>query len=262
MANDSVARTFLVAFLVCFVCSLLVSATAAGLQAKKERDAQLSQYRDVLAVAGLMTKDAEVAALWDEKIEPRMVKLADGSYTDKVEFESFDQYRAASDPELGREIPSDKDLADIKRRSRFAPIYQVREGDRITQVVLPVHGQGLWSTLYGYIALEPDLRTIAGFGFYEHGETPGLGGEVDNPKWQAQWEGKKALDEEGNPRIEVAKGSVDRDDPNARYQVDGLSGATATSRGVTNLLRYWLGEDGFGPYLERMREEDLNDEGS
>jgi Na+-transporting NADH:ubiquinone oxidoreductase subunit C len=173
--------------------------------------------------------------------------------------EEFDQYQAASDSELGRSIPSDKDLADIKRRARYAPVYLIRDGERFTQVVLPVHGKGLWSTLYGYIALESDLRTVAGFGFYEHGETPGLGGEVDNPQWLAKWEGKKVADEEGVPRIEVIKGNVDPDSPRARYQVDGLSGATMTSRGVTNLLRYWLGEDGFGPYLERMREEGLHD---
>jgi Na+-transporting NADH:ubiquinone oxidoreductase subunit C len=259
MANDSVARTFLVAFLVCFVCSLLVSATAAGLRAKQERDARLSQYREVLAIADLMTRGADVAELWEQKVVPRMVKLADGSYTDAVEVEEFDQYQAASDSELGRSIPPDKDLADIKRRARYAPVYLIRDGDRFSQVVLPVHGKGLWSTLYGYLALESDLRTISGFGFYEHGETPGLGGEVDNPQWLAKWEGKKVADEQGIPRIEVIKGSVDSDSPRARYQVDGLSGATATSRGVTNLLRYWLGEDGFGPYLERMRAEGLHD---
>ena len=258
MANESVGRTFLVAFLVCFVCSLLVSGTAAGLRAKKERDALLAQYRNVLAVANLMDREADVAALWQERITPRLVELATGDYSDAVDPVAYDQRRAASDPQKNRIIPAEQDLADIKTRARFAPVYLVREDGEIGQVVLPVHGKGLWSTLYGYIALAPDLKTVTGFGFYEHGETPGLGGEVDNPRWKSQWVGKQVLDAEGNPRIEVIKGRVDPAAPAARFQVDGLSGATMTSRGVTNLLRYWLGADGFGPYLERMREEGLH----
>ena len=107
--------------------------------------------------------------------------------------------------------------------------------------------------LYGYLALAPDARTIVGITFYQHKETPGLGGEVDNPRWKSLWPGRLAYDERGNPAIRVKKGPAGsvEEDP---YQVDGLSGATITSRGVTNLLRFWLGDDGFGPYLASYRD--------
>ena len=121
-------------------------------------------------------------------------------------------------------------------------------------LLLPIHGKGLWSTLYGFIALETDTRTVKGIGFYQHGETAGLGGEVDNPQWKKQWEGKLVLDDKYKPIFKVQKGSVDNADPMAQYKVDGLSGATITSNGVTGLIQYWLGEDGFGPYLARFRE--------
>ena len=116
-------------------------------------------------------------------------------------------------------------------------------------VVLPVEGKGLWSTLYGFVALKPDIKTIAGITFYEHGEKPGLGGEVDNPSWKAKWPGKRAFDDNWTPKIMVVKGQA-KDE----YGVDGLSGATITSRGVGNLLQFWLGADGFGTYLKNFRE--------
>ncbi|BCA78934.1 Na(+)-translocating NADH-quinone reductase subunit C [Desulfuromonas sp. AOP6] len=258
MANDTVGRTFLVAFLVCFVCSLLVSGTTAGLRAKKERDALVRHYGDVLAVTGLMNSTDDVYEFWQAHVDPRLVELATGSYSDAFDPEAFNQERAARDPSLNRTIPADLDSAGLRTRSRFAPVYLIRQEGEVRQVVLPVHGKGLWSTMYGYIALQPDLRTVAGFGFHEHGETPGLGGEVDNPQWLAQWPGKVVFDDKGEVRIEVLRGQVDEDSAKARYQVDGISGATMTTRGVTNLLRYWLGPDGFGPYLERLRQEGFN----
>jgi Na+-transporting NADH:ubiquinone oxidoreductase subunit C len=124
--------------------------------------------------------------------------------------------------------------------------------DKIQQVVLPVYGKGLWGTLYGYLALKSDLETIQGITFYSHKETPGLGGEVDNPLWKAQWDGRKLFDENGKPASLVFKGTAPSDDP---YAVDGLSGATITSRGVTNLIRYWASDEGYGPFLKKLAVE-------
>lgn len=254
MANDSVGRTLLVAFLVCFVCSLLVSAAAMGLRTVKERDARLITYRQVLAVAGLLDS-GDPEAVWTSRVELKLVELSDGSYLEDLDPWDFNPRRAAADPNRNYRIPTELDLAEIKTRARQAPVYLIREGEELGQVILPVHGKGLWSTLYGYLALAPDLTTVKGFGFYEHGETPGLGGEVDNPEWRAQWPGKQVRDAQGAPIIEVLRGKVEATDPLARHRIDGLSGATITSRGVTNLLRYWLGENGFGPYLRRLAKE-------
>jgi Na+-transporting NADH:ubiquinone oxidoreductase subunit C len=152
-------------------------------------------------------------------------------------------------------IDDKDDIASIGRRANYAPVYILKEGDAIKQVVLPVHGYGLWSTLYGFLALEGDFNTVRGLRFYEQAETPGLGGEVDNPKWRAQWAGKKIFDADGNVEIRVIRGHVEPNTANAEYKVDGLSGATLTSNGVTNLLQFWLGDQGFGPYLKKMHSE-------
>jgi len=127
-------------------------------------------------------------------------------------------------------------------------VFDVVENGELQAMIFPIEGKGLWSTLYGYIALAPDANTVVGITFYDHGETPGLGGEVDNPRWKSLWPGRKVFDERGNPVIQVKKGSAG---PPAKdpHQVDGLSGATLTSRGVTALVQFWLGENGYGPYL-------------
>jgi Na+-transporting NADH:ubiquinone oxidoreductase subunit C len=133
-------------------------------------------------------------------------------------------------------------------------VYIVRDGDDLAQLVLPIHGYGLWSTMYGFLSLENDLQTVASIKFYDHGETPGLGGEIDNPAWQAKWVGKKIYDESGAPRLRVVKGSIDAGAADAEYQIDGISGSTLTGIGVSNMLEYWLGENGFREFLIRIQE--------
>ena len=144
--------------------------------------------------------------------------------------------------------------AKVLRVPNHAVVYQVTKGGEIDQLILPVEGKGLWSTLYGFLSLKADLESIQGLTFYDHGETPGLGGEVDNKNWKALWKGRKAFDERGRIAIKVKKGQAGPPDADP-YQVDGLSGATITSRGVTHLLAFWLGDDGFGPYLDQYRAE-------
>src|SRR5690606_36367457 len=116
-------------------------------------------------------------------------------------------------------------------------------------IILPFRGKGLWSTMKGLVILEKDLNTIAGLGFYEHAETPGLGGEIDNPSWQAQWVGKKVYNEDGEPAISVVKA---KNQALEAYQVDSLSGATLTSNGVSNALHFWMGDKGFKTFLKNL----------
>ena len=141
------------------------------------------------------------------------------------------------------------------RRARFATVYLVQDAAGLHSLILPVYGAGLYSTLYGFIALAGDGNQVQGVRFYEHGETPGLGGEIDSPRWLAQWTGKRLKDAEGQLRIQVVKGGVAADSPEADYQVDAIAGATITSRGVSNLMRYWLGAQGFGPFLAKIRSQ-------
>ncbi len=165
----------------------------------------------------------------------------------------YDQRKAAKDPASSDALTPEQDLGKIYRREQYSLVYLVQDAQgAIEKIVLPIRGYGLWSTLYGFIALESDANTVAGIGFYEHGETPGLGGEVDNPRWKALWPGKQVY-RDGEVQLGLIKGTVDPSAANAAWQVDGLAGATLTSRGVTNLVHFWLGENGFEPFLNNLR---------
>ena len=254
MARESVSKTFIVAIALAAVCSLLVSGAAIGLRPLQEANKVRDRKKNILIVAGLYDAKASVEESF-QQIEPRIVDLATGEYVpkDKLNPETFDQRAAAKDPELSVSIPSEKDLAGIGRREKYSLVYLVKKDGKLEQVILPIDGKGLWSTLYGFLALSGDLNTVKGITFYEHAETPGLGGEIDNPTWKAQWAEKKIYDKDGNVQLHVVKGAADKGSPQAVYQVDGLSGATLTANGVTNLVKYWLGDDGFKKLLERLQ---------
>lgn len=256
--NDSTQKTLLVTVIMCLVCSVVVSAAAVLLRPTQAANASLDRKRNIVEVAGLLKEGGDVEAAF-KNVQRRIVNLDTGEYTDEFKDIEFDQYAAARDPELSAALDGDADIAGIGRRSRFAEVYLIGGDDNdFGQIVLPVHGLGLWSTLYGFISLESDLTTISGLKFYDHAETPGLGGEVDNPNWQAKWKGKLAFDDSGDLKIEVIKGVVDSKARNAVYQVDGLAGATLTSRGVSQLLRFWLDEQGFGTFLKNLKQREVS----
>ncbi len=255
LPNDNPKKTLFVAIMLCLVCSILVSTAAVSLKPLQTSNKKDDIKRNILAVTGLSDEPGSLDELFS-RFEVKLVNLETGEYADtEIDPVVYEQRKAAADPMMSVELPGGIDIASIKRRANLAPVYLLTEGDIIKQVVLPVHGYGLWSTLYGFLSLDGDFNTIEGLRFYEHAETPGLGGEVDNPKWRAQWEGKKVFDENGNVEIRVIRGHVGPETVNAEHKVDGLSGATLTSNGVTNLLQFWLGEHGFGPYLKNMRSE-------
>jgi Na+-transporting NADH:ubiquinone oxidoreductase subunit C len=254
--HESIPRTLLVAFLVCLVCSVLVSAAAVLLKPVQVENRLLDKQQSILRIAGLLTPEMsgdEIRAVYADKITARVVDLETGRFTDTYDAEHFDPLAAAKDPALSDELSDDKDLASINRRERFSTVYVVEESGQIETLILPVRGYGLWSTLYGFLALKGDLNTITGFGFYQHSETPGLGGEVDNPKWVGQWPGKQIFSDDGSLAVQIVKGHVDAQSPDAINQVDGLAGATLTTNGVNNLLHFWLGENGFGPFIAKLR---------
>ncbi len=256
--RDSISNTLIVAVGLSLVCSVIVASAALVLKPVQERNQELFRQQIILDVAGLMEPGGDIQALFGQ-IEPRMVDLESGDYTDVADPATFDSLAAANDPALGTAIPDDRDIAGIGRRARVEPVYIVRDGDEINQIILPVYGKGLWSTMLGYLAVAPDGETIRGLRFYSHAETPGLGDQIDKPDWRAQWDGKHLYGDDGEPRIRVIKGKVPAGGANAQYQIDGLSGATLTGNGVTNLVRYWTGPDGFGPYLSNLREGKLHE---
>lgn len=253
LSNDDPRKIILVAVALCLVCATLVSAAAVLLKPLQERNQALAVKRQIVGVAGILTAGADVEQLYRERIEARIVELDSGNYADHIDPQGFDYRAAARVPDTSRALARDEDIAGIRRRADFAPVYLVRAQGRIKTIVLPIHGYGLWSTLYGFLALAGDARTITGITFYEHAETPGLGDAIEQPAWQAGFHGKLAFDDDGAVRITVVKGNVDPDSPAARYQVDGIAGATLTSQGVSKLLHFWLGKQGFGPYLDNVR---------
>jgi Na+-transporting NADH:ubiquinone oxidoreductase subunit C len=252
----SVLYTVLFATAVCLVCGVVVSSSAVWLKPRQEANKTLDRQMNVLVAAGLkdetekLTPD-EVAARF-ESIEAQVIDLASGEVVPDVDPATFDQRKAAGDPDSSRPAPDNR--AGVRRLPNRALVYRVLdEQGGLAKVVLPIEGKGLWSTLYGFLALEPDLNTVSGITFYEHAETPGLGGEVDNPSWKARWPGRLIYGDDGAPKLEVIKGPAGppAEDP---YRVDGLSGATLTARGVSYLVQFWLGEAGFQTYLDRLKE--------
>ncbi len=272
---NTVSGTLIVAITLCLVCSLLVSGGAVLLRPSINANKHLKQQRNVLIAAGLFdtdkNTDADIPELF-KNVETVLVNLPGRTSAGELDSEdshagqlngdldvgTYDPRKAAKDPNESVAIPAELDRGGIKRRERVATAYVIKGADgSVSQIVLPVYGKGLWSTLYGYLALKADdvaEMPVTGITFYEHAETPGLGGEVDNPKWKSQWPGKELLSDSGNPVLDVTKPGQ----ANAENEIDGISGATITSNGVQGLVNYWLGPDGFGPFLKRYREGKVN----
>lgn len=253
MSNkDSVSRTLLMALALCLVCSVIVSMAAVLLKPAQDENKALDKKRNILAAAGMLDESKSIDEQFAQ-ISSRVVDLRTGKFTDDVDPENYNAVKSAKDPAQSDDLGADRDIAKIGRRENYAVVYLVESTPgEFDKVILPVRGYGLWSTLYGFVALESDGNTIAGMGFYEHGETPGLGGEVDNPRWKSLWPGKQVY---RNDSVEIGliKGTVDKQSEDAPWQIDGLSGATLTARGVTNLVRFWLGEDGFQTFLTNLK---------
>ncbi len=253
--NDSIGKTITVTVLLCVVCSVIVSAAAVILKPQQVANKNLDRQSNILAAAGIDYQGQNVPELFASRITKKFVDLKTGKYTEVADPARYDAKKAAKDKALGQVLSKDADIASIKYQANVMPVYLVENANgSIDKIILPVHGYGLWSTLYGFLALEGDLNTVVGLGFYSHAETPGLGGEVDNPNWKALWPGKKVYPEGSmEPALGLIKGNVDPASPNAMHQVDGLAGATLTGNGVTNLVHFWLGKNGYAPFLANLK---------
>ncbi len=258
MSSDSTTKTLAVALGLCVVCSVLVSTAAVKLKPIQDENKRIDVQKNLLLSTGLLESASvskkEVEALYNKSVETKMIDLSTGQVSDK-DPGTFQLGVTDKDPAAAKSIPSSEDIASIKTRAQIRPVYFIKENGQVSQIVLPIHGKGLWSTMYGFLALAPDSRTVKGIGWYSHGETPGLGGEIENPKWQAQWKGKHVLSEDDyQPVFAVIKGTVDSSTPNADTKVDGLSGATLTSKGVQSTINYWVGQEGYGKFLANLRD--------
>jgi len=257
-SNDSIGKTLLVVLVLCLVCSIVVAGSAVGLKPRQQEQRALDKQRNILAVSGLMQDNMSadaVAEVYAARVTPRLLDLKSGMMLDS-DPAKFNQGLALKDPQQSVALAANQDPAGIKRRSNVVEIYLIKnEQQKLQEIVLPVYGNGLWSMMYAFVALDIDGRTIKGITYYDQGETPGLGGEIENPNWRAQFVGKRVLDDDGKPALRVMKGAAPQGD---LYAVDGLSGATLTSNGVQHSFEFWMGEMGFGPFLKQVREGGLN----
>jgi Na+-transporting NADH:ubiquinone oxidoreductase subunit C len=235
----------IIPLIACIACAVIVSVTAVSVRPEQNLNIENEKKLKILAAAGIVTNEVDkefskIETLYIDFVSNQLIQI-EGNY---------DHIKASASAESSSIIPKKQDIAILKRRENVAPIYVwYSKEEQIEKVVLPIRGYGLWGTLYGYISLDADLNTVKGIEYYDHKETPGLGGEVDSPAWKADWNGKKVYNSSGEVILYVTKGPSSED-----YEIDGISGATLTSNGVTNMIRYWLGENGYGPVLQQLRE--------
>lgn len=253
LSNDSLEKTIAVALALCLVCAVLVSLATVALRPLQGYNKALDMKKNILDVAGLLDENTDIDQAFKERIESKIVDLKTGEYIDNIDVDDYDQRKAAKDPAQNEAIPTEKDIASIRFKAKYTKIYLVKKGDQLQSIILPINGYGLWSTMYGFLALEADAQTVQSINLYDQAETPGLGGEVVNPIWRALWKGKKVYSDKGDVALTLVKGGVDESRADAVYKVDGLAGATLTSRGVSNLIQYWMGTEGFATYLNKIR---------
>ncbi len=234
----------IIPLIACIACAVVVSVTAVTVRPEQNLNVENEKKLKILAAAGITTDEVEKEF---SKIKTLYVDFKSNQLVEVTE--NYDHIKASSNVAQSSLVPKEQDIAILKRRENVAPIYVwYSEQNQIQKIVLPIRGYGLWGTLYGYLSLDADLNTVKGIEYYDHKETPGLGGEVDNPVWKSDWNGKKVYDSSGNVVLYVTKGPSTEE-----YEIDGISGATLTSNGVSNMIKYWLGENGYGPVLEMLR---------
>ncbi|MCK5884147.1 MAG: Na(+)-translocating NADH-quinone reductase subunit C [Bacteriovoracaceae bacterium] len=251
--NDSVKKTVLVATLLCLFCSIIVSLAAVKLKPLQVENKIFDVKVKLLVAAGLATPESskeDVLSAY-ENINPVLVELDSGDIVDDF---GFDLKKSLKDSNLSSRIEKDNDFASILFRAKHAKVFIVKDGDSVGQYIFPIYGKGLWSTMYAFLALSSDFKKVLGVGFYDHGETPGLGGEIENAKWQKSWINKDVYSDELNLLLTVIKGKVDYSEPTNVHQIDGLSGATLTTVGVDRTIKFWLGENGFLPFIKKQLE--------
>jgi Na+-transporting NADH:ubiquinone oxidoreductase subunit C len=256
--NDTISKTLIVVISLCLVCAFIVSTAAVQLRPAQQANQLLDAQTNILRSAKILdgaASPAKVRELFAKHVEERIVDLTTGEFTDKDPMQ-FDYRRSWRDPELSTQLSKKEDVASIRRKPHYAPVYLVTNAENeLISLVLPIHGYGLWSTMHAFIALETDGNTIIAMNYYEQGETPGLGGEIENPRWIGQFEEKKLFDEQGNIALNIVRPG-NASDPN--HDIDGLSGATLTANGVQNTFTFWMGEQGFGPFLSKVHQGALN----
>ena len=252
--KETFGKTVGFVFVVRLVCAALVSVSAVGLKPLQTANKLLDKQTKILEASGLLELAGnDIVGTYAKYVDAKMINLATG----KVVEGDVDAYEERADArDLAKSSKPKNDIAGLSRRANNAVVYLVKdEQGKVSTIVLPIVGSGLWDLMYGFVGLEGDMNTVKSVIYSDLKETPGLGAEVLNPRWKALWPGKKMFDEQNNVAIKIVKGGAKTGDI---HGVDALSGATLTSNGVERTLRFWLGAEGFGPFITNYRAGGLN----
>jgi len=245
------AYTFKFATAICVVCSLALATVSMALRDLQDDNRRRDVQGNILGALGVpedgrKLSGEEIDSMWASRVELRVVdnagKLVEGrdlngdGVMDQLD---VDQARAAA--------------KGTGKSPDILSVYIRKDGDRDGAYAIPVYGAGLWGPISGYIALDPKGREISGVTFFAPKETPGLGAEITADKFKSQWVGKKVVgDGDALKSVRVVKGEAKALCPNELdYCVDGVSGATITSRGVDVMVEEAL--NFYDPYLKKIR---------
>lgn len=251
--KDSFGRTLIFVLIVCLVCSVVVAGAAVGLKPLQTANKLLDKQTKILEASGMLeAAGKDITGTYAKYVEAKLLDLDSGEFVEGDPV-TFDQRLAALSSDTSKKPVND--IAKVNRRANQTVVYLVKDDSGKTDtVILEMRGSGLWSMMYAFVGLETDLNTVKSVIYYDQGETPGLGGEIENPKWKALWTGKKLFNNNGDIAIKVVKGGAK---PGDVHGVDGLSGATLTAQGVEKTFTFWLGEEGFGPFIAKYRNGGL-----
>ena len=245
LPNESRTKTVLVAFLVSAVCAALVSGATVALRPIQTANRAAEEQARIAALVEGIPGMATLLEQSGGALSTVVINLRDGRAAADVTPATLDA--ALSDPGNWTALDAGQDLAGLGQRPDYAQVFLLRDGDSVSLVLLPLSGQGYGGRLDAILALRGDMNTIAGIAVTQHSETPGLGARIEETSWQASFPGTELRDDGGEMRFRVARGPA-----SGVHEVDGITGATRTGRGVTQMVRFWLGPDGYGPLLDAI----------
>jgi len=220
------------------IVAILLALTSTLLKPAQDNNVKMEKMQMILKSANIEVGFEDAIEKYDEVIKSEIVLNTEGEVIAEYTNGNFEKGDIrAFDIELKKELQK---IEKGNPESANLPLY-VFVNNQDTLFIIPIHGKGLWGPVWGNIALKSDKETIAGVTFDHQGETPGLGAEISESKFQEQFVGKKIFDENGSfVSVKVVKGGVANSNINPMYGVDAVSGGTITSQGVDDMIRECL----------------------
>lgn len=245
LPNESRTKTLVVAFLVASVCALLVSGATVLLRPIQTANRAAEEQARIGSLVQGIPGMSDLLAQSGGTLSTVVIDLETGRAAQEVTAATLNS--ALADTTNWTALDTGADIAGLGQRPDFAQIFLLRDGEAISLLLLPLTGQGYGGRIDAILALRGDMNTIAGIAITGHSETPGLGGRIEESSWQSSFSGTALRDETSDLRFGVARGEA-----STPYEVDGITGATRTGRGVANMVRFWLGPDGYGPLIRAI----------